>query len=196
MVRSLPRRTLEARVIALLATAGTAGARSFRTSPVDSLDLGFDGIAGDRHGGLTRRSGAREPWYAKGTEIRNERQLSLLCPQELAAIAAGMGVERVEPEWLGGNIVLAGIPRLTLLPPRSLLMVDGGATIRIDGLNLPCRAAGRAVQAEYPDRPNLDLAFVSAARDRRGLVGFVERPGRIAVGDRLVVRVPEQRLYE
>ncbi|TIU31562.1 MAG: molybdenum cofactor sulfurase, partial [Mesorhizobium sp.] len=55
----------------------------FETRPVEELRLGFDGIEGDFHAGATRRSGGREPWYPRGTEMRNERQLSLVAADEL-----------------------------------------------------------------------------------------------------------------
>jgi hypothetical protein len=169
--------------------------RSFETSPVEQLALGFEGIAGDRHGGFTRRSGGREPWYPRGTEMRNERQLSILSPDDLVDIAAGMDVPDVRPEWIGGNILISGIPRLTLLPPRTCLFFAGGVTIRVDGLNVPCRSSGRSVATRYPGREGLDIAFVRAARRSRGLVGWVEKPGTIAAGEAVEARVPEQWIY-
>jgi hypothetical protein len=58
---------------------------------VASLAIGFDGVEGDYHAGPTRKSGGREPWYPRGTEIRNERQLSIVAADELA-MAAGIWV--------------------------------------------------------------------------------------------------------
>jgi hypothetical protein len=174
----------------------TGSTRHFETVPVDHLDLTFQGIEGDRHGGLTRKSGGREPWYARGTPMRNERQLSLLSPDDMAAIASGLGIEQVMPEWIGGNLLIAGIADFTLLPPRTCLFFGGGVTIRIDGLNVPCRASGRAIAMHHPDRSNLDTDFVKVARHLRGLVGWVEIPGNIRMGEAVEVRVPEQRLYE
>jgi hypothetical protein len=167
----------------------------FTTTAVAALDLTFDGIAGDRHAGATRRSGGREPWYPRGTETRNERQVSLVAADELAAIAAVLGLPTVEPEWLGANLLVSGVANLTLLPPRSLLLFAGGATIRIDGLNTPCRKTGRAIAARFPDHEGLDFAFLRAGRDRRGLVGWVEKPGTVRLGETIDIRVPEQRLY-
>jgi hypothetical protein len=192
----MPSRQLSGRIVGLYAATGPDLGRSFRTFATDSLTLGFDGIAGDRHGGATRRSGGREPWYPRGTEIRNERQLSLVSPDELAAVAAEMGIPEVRPEWIGANLAVAGIPDLTLVPPRSLLFLAGGVTIRIDGLNVPCRFSGRAIAAEHPELKNLDLAFVKAARHRRGLVGYVEKPGLITCGEALTLRTAEHWLYE
>ena len=65
----------------------------FQTSPVEALRLGFEGIEGRFHAGSTRRSGGREPWYPRGTEMRNESQLSIVAGDELA-IVAGRGFPR------------------------------------------------------------------------------------------------------
>jgi hypothetical protein len=84
---------------------------------------------------------------------------------------------------------------MTLLPPRTCLFFAGGVTLRIDGLNMPCRLSGRSIAKHYPDRAELDLAFVKAARRLRGLVAWVEKPGRIEAGETLEVRIPEQWIY-
>jgi hypothetical protein len=173
----------------------TSDPTQFRTLPVSSLALGFDGIVDDRHGGQTRFSGGREPWYPRGTEIRNERQLSLLCPLELAGIAQHLAVEDVLAEWMGANMLIDGFPHFTLLPPRTCLFFEGGVTLRIDGLNVPCRATGRSVAKHYPERPMLDLAFVKAAKRLRGLVATVEKPGCVRVGEAVEARIPEQWIY-
>jgi hypothetical protein len=170
----------------------------FQTRAVDHLDLGFHGIEGDFHSGATRRSGGREPWYARGTEIRNERQVSIVAPDELAKIARGMEIAEVRPEWLGANLVIEGVPNLSMLPPSTMLFFRGGVTIKIDGQNTPCKLAGRAVAegARMPDHMAGALAFPKVARRLRGLVGWVEKPGRIEVGEDISVRVPEQWIYE
>jgi hypothetical protein len=187
-----PRIKLDGRVEQLFTTFQ---AGSFETAAADRLTLGFDGIAGDNHGGFTRRSGGREPWYPRGTEMRNERQVTMLCPDELMETAREMGLPELRPEWIGANVLIRGIPRLTMLPPRTCLFFAGGATIRIDGLNVPCRLSGRAVAQRYPERADLDVDFVKAARRRRGLVGWVEKPGVVEVGETLEARLPEQWIY-
>ncbi len=167
----------------------------FETAPLNALTLGYEGIAGDRHAGKLRPSGAREPWYPRGTEMANERQLSILAEDELGEIASRLEVDAVRPEWIGGNIVLAGIPHLSLLPPRTLLLFEGGVTIRVDGANGPCRQSGRGIARHYPDRSDIELGFVKAARQLRGLVGWIERAGVIALGEAVTVRIWEQRRY-
>ena len=115
---------------------------NFQTSAVKDLPLTFDGVPGDFHAGPTRKSGGREPWYKRGTEIRNERQVSILAPDELSTVARRLHIPELKAEWIGGNLLLEGIDNLTMLPPRTLLFFENGVTIKIDGDNGPCRASG------------------------------------------------------
>jgi hypothetical protein len=186
-------RKLEGRVDALLVAEG----KDFITSPVSSLKISFEGIEADHHAGLTRKAGGREPWYPRGTVMRNERQISLVAFDELAAAATEMGLSEIKPEWIGANIVVGGIANFSMLPPRTLLFFDGGVTIKIDGQNAPCRASGRAIGtgAGASDIESVALAFKDAAKRRRGLVGWVEKPGMIEAGAKVTVRLPEQWIY-
>jgi len=189
----LPARKLLASIDAVL----TATGEDFVTAAVEALDLGFDGIAGDYHAGTTRLSGGREPWYPRGTEMRNERQLSIVAADELAQIAAGMGISRIEPGWIGANLVLGGVPRLSMLPAGTMLFFAGGVTLKVDGQNAPCRLAGRSVakNAGIEDVEAGALLFPRHGRRLRGLVAWVEKPGRIVRGEQVSVRIPEQWLY-
>ncbi|WP_430511647.1 MOSC domain-containing protein [Pannonibacter phragmitetus] len=167
----------------------------FATVPCEALDLTFDGIEGDRHGGRTRRSGGREPWYPRGTVMANERQLSILSAEELALIASRMELDALPAGWIGGNVVTQGIPSLSLLPPRTRLVFESGAVLRVDGYNPPCRAAGRKIAENVPGREGLDLLFPKTAQYLRGLVAFVELPGRILPGDAITAHLPEHWIY-
>ncbi len=189
----LPARRLAGKVERVLLAAGS----HFVTAPVQSLALTFAGIAGDHHAGLTRNAGGREPWYPRGTEIRNERQVSLVSVADLQAIAAAMGLTEVRPEWLGANIVVSGQPDFSLIPPRTLLFFEGGVTLKVDGQNAPCRLAGKAVAAGegLENADEIAMKFVKAAKRLRGLVAWVERPGTIATGAKFEARLPEQWLY-
>lgn len=189
----VPAKKLLATVDAVLTATGA----DFVTQAVDALDLGFDGIPGDFHGGSTRRSGGREPWYPRGTEMRNERQLSIVAADELAAIAAAMGIARIEPEWIGANLVLGGVPRLSMLPAGTMLFFAGGVTLKVDGQNAPCRLAGRSVarNSGIEDVEAGALLFPKHGRRLRGLVAWVEKPGRVARGEQVSVRIPEQWIY-
>ncbi|WP_289465144.1 hypothetical protein, partial [Klebsiella pneumoniae] len=78
------------KLLANVAGIYVAPGNGFVTVRTDALDLDFEGIAGDYHRGHTRRSGGREPWYGRGTEMRNERQLSIVAPDELGLVARKM----------------------------------------------------------------------------------------------------------
>ncbi|MCA0015122.1 MOSC domain-containing protein [Mesorhizobium sp. B292B1B] len=189
----VPGRRLAARAAALYA----APFDHFATKAVEELQLGFDGIAGDFHAGTTRRSGGREPWYPRGTEMRNERQLSLVAADELALVAERMGIEEIKPEWIGANLLIEGIPHLSMLPSGSLLFFKGGVTIKIDAQNKPCRVAGQSI-AEHvraADHVATALLFPKVAKRLRGLVAWVEKPGVVRSGEEISVRVPEQWIY-
>jgi hypothetical protein len=189
----VPAKKVLATVEAVLAATGG----DFVTRAVEALDLGFDGIAGDYHAGSTRLSGGREPWYPRGTEMRNERQLSIVAADELAQIAAGMGIPAIAPEWIGANLVLGGVPRLSMLPAGTMLFFAGGVTLKVDGQNAPCRLAGRSVASNtgVDDVEAGALLFPKHGRRLRGLVAWVEKPGRIARGEQVSVRIPEQWIY-
>lgn len=190
MVEFIPARKRQGTVSGLFAANG----QGFVTEPVAELVLTYEGIPGDAHAGQTRTSGSREPWYPRGTKIANERQVSILSSEELGAVASDMGLAELKSEWIGGNLTLEGIPHLSLLPPRTLLLFEGGATIRIDGDNGPCRIAGKSI-AEAAGNPDAELGFPKHARHRRGLVGWVEKPGTVRVGEAVTARIWEQWIY-
>ncbi|MFD0916298.1 MOSC domain-containing protein [Pseudahrensia aquimaris] len=172
-----------------------AQGKDFITAAVDELPLTFEGIPGDFHAGATRKSGGREPWYPRGTLIRNERQLSLLAPDELRTIARRLDVPEVRPEWIGGNLLLDGIDCFTMLPPRTLLFFEGGVTIKIDGDNGPCRLSGRSISQQFEGRQDIENNFSRVAQQLRGLVAWVEKPGTIKMGEGFEARIPPQWIY-
>lgn len=191
--RVLAARKLSASVGGLFKAAGD----HFETEAVAELPLRFEGIDGDLHAGLTRRAGSREPWYKRGTEMRNERQLTVVSPDELARVAAAMALPELKPEWIGANLLLEGLPDLSMLPPSTLILFEGGATLKVDGQNAPCRLAGRnvALRAGMVDALAGEMAFPKAAKRLRGLTAWVEKPGTVRLGETAVVRVPEQWIY-
>ncbi|XHX79424.1 MAG: MOSC domain-containing protein [Stenomitos frigidus ULC029] len=158
---------------------------TFVTRRVDQVQLDMAGIPGDRHYGLTRRSGAREPMYPRGTEIRNRRQLSVVSAEECDYIAQQLGLDALLPEWLGANLLLRGLPNLTQLTTGSRLMLPSGVGLVCEGENPPCRHPGEVLQALYPLQPQLIKRFVSIAQKRRGIVCSIECPGAIVQGDNL-----------
>lgn len=189
----IPARKLAGRVIGIHA----APHRRFQTEAAEALRLGLDGIMGDFHAGFTRRSGGREPWYPRGTEIRNERQISLIAPDEMAEIARRMGIAEVRPEWIGANLLIEGVPRLSMLPAGTLMFFEGGVTLKVDGQNGPCRLSGRSIaeQAGMADIEAGALLFPKVAKRLRGLVAWVEKPGVVHADEAISIRVPEQWIY-
>lgn len=190
-----PRIAPARRLAGTLARTLAATGEGFQTRETGELELTFDGIPGDVHAGPTRRSGGREPWYPRGTEMRNERQLSVLAADELAEIARRMNLPELRPEWIGANIVLDGLPQLSMIPPRTRLVFAGGAVLRVDGQNAPCRVAGKAIARHHPERSDLDLLFPQVAKRLRGLVAWVEKPGVIRPGEAVTAHIPEQWIY-
>lgn len=168
---------------------------SLVTTPVGEVQVTFEGFAGDKHAGWTRLSDSRTPHYERGTLIRNDRQISVVSSEELAEIAQRLGILSVQPEWLGANLLLSGIPNLTRLPPPTRLFFEQGVVLTVSGENLPCTGPGKVIQQNYPERDDLAQQFVKAARGLRGLVVVVEHPGIIALGENVRADVPSRYLY-
>lgn len=158
--------------------------------PLDDVEVTPAGFAGDRHAGLTRKADVRDKDVPRGTEVRNDRQVTIVSQEELARLAHTLDVPDIRPEWLGANLCLAGLDDLSHLPSGSELKFGGGAALRIEAQNRPCKVPGEAVQAAYPQRAGLGSAFPKAALGLRGLVATVHDPGRIAVGDPVEVDLP------
>lgn len=167
--------------------------QSIRAKAVKTLSLGFAGVAGERHEGENRPSCVRmRNLYPQGTEIRNVRQLSVLSEEEVQATATEMGLETLDPSYLGVSILLRGIPDFTHVPPSARLQGPDGATITVDMENRPCVIPGREVEADLPGH---GAAFKSSAKGRRGVTAWVERPGTLNLGDPMKLFVPDQRAW-
>lgn len=160
---------------------------------VERVDVTYAGFGGEAHGGLTRPACSRvKLQYGRNAEIRNVRQICILSVEELDAIAAAMGLDTLDPRWIGANLVMRGIPDLTRMPPASRLIFEGGASLVVDMENAPCRFAAEAIEAH---RPGQGMSFPKHAAGRRGVTAWVEREGRIETGERARLHVPPQRIY-
>jgi hypothetical protein len=161
---------------------------------LDSVDVSYEGFVGEAHGGLTRPSCSRvKLQYPRGTEIRNTRQISILGREELDAVAAEMDLDVIAPEWIGANLILEGIPTLTQLPPSSRLIFSGGVSLVVDMENGPCRFAAEQIEKH---RPGKGMRFAKVADGRRGVTAWVEKTGKIAMGETARLHIPPQRIYE
>ena len=162
-------------------------------APIEVMPLSFAGLASEVHAGLTRPSCSRvTAQHPRGTVIRNVRQLCLVSAEEMADVAAALGLEAIDPAWVGASVVLSGIPDFTHLPPSSRLQGPDGVTLVVDMENLPCQepavTIGRA-------RPGQGRGFKAAAKGRRGVTAWVEREGTLRKGDLLRLHVPGQRAW-
>ncbi len=157
--------------------------------PRERLELTFDGATEDRHAGETMSADTRtSAIYQRGTVIRNHRQLSLVSLEELAQIAANLGMDALAPGIIADNICLDGIPSLTGLPRMTRLEFASGAVLMTGGVNTPCTLAGGMVQRTYGG-PS-PAKFPKAAWNLRGITAWVDRPGAIAVGDGVTMHPP------
>ncbi|QFT59098.1 Putative metal-sulfur cluster biosynthesis proteins YuaD [Sulfitobacter sp. THAF37] len=166
---------------------------NIRSQALDRARATHAGFEGDFHAGLTRPSCVRvKAQYPQGTEIRNTRQFSILSAEEMAEIAAEIGVDTLDPRLLGASIVVQGIPDFTHIPPSSRLQSESGTTLTVDMLNGPCNLPAREIEKEAEGHGK---GFKAAAMGKRGVTAWVEREGDLAVGDSLRLHVPAQRAW-
>jgi hypothetical protein len=178
--------TYNARVVSV--HVGAAGTLDKQAHEI--IDLDFDGIVGDRHRSFTRAcwEGDKQP---EGTLRRNERQWSAVSVEELAVISDGMDLaDPLQASDLGANLCLQGVPDLSRLPRGTQLKFPSGAQLMVEEYNPPCSDMGEKIAAGYTGKSGAALAasaFSNAAKFSRGIVGVVEAPGRIAVGDQVII---------
>ncbi|WP_223420736.1 MOSC domain-containing protein [Tateyamaria pelophila] len=166
---------------------------SLRAVATDAVDATLEGFPGEAHGGATRPSCVRvKSQYPQDTIIRNVRQLSVLSAEELVATAAEMGMDAIDPALVGASMVIEGIPDFTHVPPSSRLQAPSGACLVIDMENRPCNLPAREIEREAV---GFGGRYKRAATGRRGVTAWIERAGRFAVGDVLVLHVPDQRAW-
>jgi MOSC domain len=159
--------------------------------PVTEMPLTFAGFAAEVHAGATRPSCSRVlALHPRGTTIRNVRQLCVVSEEEMAEVAANLGLPAINPAWVGASIVLRGIPDFTHVPPSSRLQGPDGLTLVVDMENLPCQEPAVTI-AKATDGQG--KAFKSAAQGKRGVTAWVEREGTLRLGDVLTLHIPAQR---
>ena len=166
---------------------------ALESASLPSLRASFAGPEGEAHGGLTRPSCSRVlGQYPRNTEIRNTRQFSVLSAEDLAAIAAEMGLDSLDPALVGATMVIEGIPDFSHLPPSSRLQGENGATLVVDMNNRPCTLPARPIETRHP---GFGKAFKPAAAGRRGVTAWVEREGTFTLGEAVRLHVPDQPVW-
>ncbi len=180
-------------VITFLGAVPHRDAPELETRVLDTMPLSFGGYKGDVHAGLTRPSCSRVlAQHPRDTEIANTRQLSLVSAEEIAEIARECGLDAMDPIWMGASVVISGIPDFTHLPPSSRLQAEDGTTLVIDMENRPCTFPSLTIEKQHPGKGK---PFKAAAKGKRGVTAWVERPGTLRLGDTLTLHVPAQRAW-
>jgi len=165
----------------------------FVTTRVDKALAQIGGFKGDRHSGLTKPADSRTSFYEPGTQIYNDRQVTIVSMEELAQVAARLDLPEIKAEWMGANLLISGLKDLSRISPASRLFFEGGAVLYVTKYNNPCSTVGRSVQDFYPERTDLASHFPKAAWHLRGIVAVVDVPGEIGAGE--VVRVKHETRY-
>jgi MOSC domain-containing protein YiiM len=146
--------------------------------PVVRINLELFGVSGDRHAGeLWTPTWGRH----KDQTVFNERQWSAVSAEEIGELERSLGVA-LPLGALGENFRFEGVARLSKLRPGTRISFPSGAALWVSGENFPCRKAALRL-AQLTGQPGLTAAFLKAARGRRGLVGWVETPGPVQLGD-------------
>ena len=145
----------------------------------DTLTFELDGIVGDRHRGFEREawsSGDRQPG---GTIRRNERHWSAMSVEDIAQISADMDLTRTLD---AGDLGVKG----------TILKFASGAELVVVEYNPPCSDMGEDLAQKYTKRSGQAPSakdFLLAATVSRGVVGIVDVPGTINVGDAVEVHL-------
>lgn len=159
-----------------------------------SAKLELDGFVDDRHRGFERVAQSYDV-DPTGTVRRNERQWSGVSAEELATITQRMDLaEPLTAATLGANLCVQGIPGFSQLPKGSRLLFPSGAALLVEEGNPPCSDMGDQISAKYTTKAGESAPgklFPKRAMGLRGVVGFVDIPGVIQAGDRVVVEVYE-----
>lgn len=160
----------------------------------NSVEMGFEGFVGEDHGGLNRKACSRlTNVHPKGTPLKNQRQLTVLSTEEMDETAKAMGIEDgLDPCWVGANVVLSGVPSLTILPPGTRLRFPDGGTFVVDMENGPCKFPGEIIDRYHPGKGK---TYPVAAYGKRGFTAFVEREGVARMGDQVEIFYPQQQLH-
>lgn len=156
-----------------------------------SIRVDREGVIGSKYHGAFTTAGVREDPSIRGSEIRNRRQITGIDVSELREIAKLLELPYLTATNLRPDIVFEGIPRLTQLPPGTMLRFPSGTVLEVEGFNDPCSKPAKYIVSEHQ---NLDYGtfkeqFKQVAKGRRGIIASVYRTGEgvINLGDRVEI---------
>ncbi|GIS24593.1 MAG: hypothetical protein CM15mP125_2800 [Gammaproteobacteria bacterium] len=122
-----------------------------------------------------------------GTERRNERQWSAVAQEDLDQ--ASQVLSLAHPLSAGDvavNLSILGIPDFSRLPRGTTLTFEKGVVLMVEEYNPPCSRMARYISEGHETTHGGVLAetdFIEASKFSRGLVGVVEVPGVVSVGE-------------
>ena len=183
-------------LMATLISLHTGSNEDLSKDACQNVQAELDGLVGDKHRGQSREAyaGDDEP---PGTIRRNERQWSGVSVEELAVIQKRLDlVNPLSPATLGANICVEGIEDFSDLPKGTKLVFRSGAVLLVEENNPPCVDMGEQVAAKYETNSGKTLTrneFLRPAVGRRGVVGVVDVPGKLTVGDEVTVKIYEEK---
>ena len=152
-----------------------------------SLEFAFDGIVGDRHRGLTRKAWEHTDKQPGGTERRNERQWSAVAQEDLDQASQVLSLTKpLSAGDVAVNLSISGIPDFSRLPRGTIFTFEGGVVLMVEEYNPPCSRMSRHVSEGHETIHGGMLGetdFIEASKFSRGLVGVVEVPGVVSVGE-------------
>ena len=153
----------------------------------NSLEFAFDGIVGDRHRGLTRKAWEQTDKQPGGTERRNERQWSAVAQEDLDQVSQALSLANpLSAGDVAVNLSISGISDFSRLPRGTILTFEEGVVLMVEEYNPPCSRMSQYVAERHKATTGVPLGaadFIEAAKFSRGLVGVVEVPGVVSVGE-------------
>ncbi len=184
---------------------GTVASLSINGEPVEEAYFTMQGPRGDKHAGFYRQLSGHDIDYVRtsnlkrGDPIFNWRTWTGLSVEEIREIERKLG--HVIPQGcLLENIVVEGIPNFSKLPPTSRLVFpefpaahpddsDRQAVLAVWEENTPCKVVGKRLE-DHHGVDGLMTRFREAAEGLRGVMGLVLSPGKVKVGDFVLVYPP------
>lgn len=170
----------------------------------EESEIYFDlaGPRDDRHYGLERRLCGHDGDYiktsglTKGSRVFNWRTWTGLSEKELNDISQTLG-RPIPIGCLLENITFSDIPNFSHLvtgtrlvfPMRQTGDVKTQAILAVWERNGPCKTVGDRL-AGHHSQPDLSARFVRAAKDKRGVMGFVISAGPVYLNDGVLVYPP------
>ena len=168
-----------------------------------SLEVNLDGIPELPYSGFTRTIEHHDGIHKKrgipsDAEVANDRMLTLISKEEMAALAATLRITEIPVGCLNENVCVEGVSGFSrLLKPGSHIyfrMPDREVTCVLNPQqwNSPCGGVGDNLQQTYLDANDLSKRFVREAAVLRGVLGNVFMAGRITTGQIVEVYEPIQ----